>query len=125
MLIFLGLFYLIRKYTNGGDLPKMGRKELNEYDGTKLIKVYIGVKDNIFDVTGSEHYCKGGSYELFAGRDISLASAKYKTDPELLDKDLPADLTEKELKCLDSFNDFYLKKYPLVGKLDLSRDKED
>jgi predicted heme/steroid binding protein len=82
-LIFVGCFYIVRKVANGSE-KVMGLKELGKYDGKTYNKIYIAVKDSIFDVTSSEHYREDGSYSLFAGKDISLASAKYKTDPSLL-----------------------------------------
>lgn len=81
--IFFALFYFIRKFSSGSE-QRMGLKELGKYDGKTYNRIYIAVKGQIFDVTSSEHYREEGSYQLFAGKDISLASAKYKTDRSLL-----------------------------------------
>jgi predicted heme/steroid binding protein len=58
----------------------VGKNEPGKYD-----KVYVGIKDKIYDVSKNEVYREGGGYYAFAGKDASVALAKMKFDKELMD----------------------------------------
>ena len=45
-------------------------------------KVYVAVKNLVYDVTKSESYREGGGYHAFAGRDASVALARMNFNEE-------------------------------------------
>ena len=66
---------------------------------------------------------KGGPYENFAGRDASRGLACQSFDEEMLTKDLYGpldeltDLDAEQLENLASWEERFLEKYLVVGKL--------
>eukprot|EP00461_Guttulinopsis_vulgaris_P002735 UN02736 len=110
------------KITSMSQLKKFTVDELAMYngrqtEGEKLIYISIGGK--VFDCTpGVQVYGPGGPYEMFAGRDISLAAAKFSKEDQYLDK---PDLTGISSAEKDSFFHFYnllYGKYHMVGLLE-------
>jgi membrane-associated progesterone receptor component len=54
------------------ELKKLTIEELNQYNGKGGAPIYVCIKGKIFDVsTRPDLYGIGGSYALFAGREIS------------------------------------------------------
>ncbi|PGG98830.1 hypothetical protein AJ80_09467, partial [Polytolypa hystricis UAMH7299] len=72
----------------------------------------------------------GGPYENFAGRDASRGLACQSFDAEMLTKDLkgPLDdlkgLDDEQLENLQGWEERFLEKYLVVGKLVAEGDKE-
>lgn len=96
-------------------------EEMALYDGSDPDKpIYMAVKGTVFDVTsGKEFYGKGADYNALVGGDRSVAVAKMSLDQKDLDlgHDLNS-LTSEERKSLDDiYNDVYMTKYPVVGKM--------
>ncbi|KAI9292247.1 cytochrome b5 [Neoconidiobolus thromboides FSU 785] len=97
--------------------------ELCYYDGQNNKPIYMGVKNNIYDVTnGRNFYGPGGPYENFAGRDASRGLAKNSFDVEVLTDlkdpiDLLENLTKDEWDSLNDWESHFANKYTLVGKL--------
>ena len=85
---------------------KFTPKSLAKYNGRDSPKIFIAVKNRVFDVTqGGAFYGPGGPYENFAGRDASRGLAKNSFDPEVLtDIDKPIDdlkdLSKLEIESL-------------------------
>lgn len=78
----------------------------------------------VFDVTrGRNFYGPGGPYANFAGRDASRGLAKGSFDEDMLTKDLDgpldtlADLNQEELETMAGWEERFLEKYLVVGKL--------
>ncbi len=59
-------------------------EDIAKFDGKQRNKIYVGLYGTVFDVTSSPNFKDGGSYEKFAGHDISIACAHYSTDDKFL-----------------------------------------
>ncbi|WEW55097.1 Dihydrodipicolinate synthase [Emydomyces testavorans] len=104
---------------------------LIEFNGQGDKPVYLAVRGKVFDVTpGRNFYGPGGPYENFAGRDASRGLACQSFDDEMLTKDLkgPLDdlqgLDEEQLENLGGWEERFLEKYLVVGKLVAEGDPE-
>jgi len=108
-------------------IEKMPRRdftlaELREYDGLRRDdgRILVGVLGKVFDMSaGATFYGPGGPYSVFAGRDASRALATFSVDAKLFkdeDDDL-SDLTSSELSNVKEWEQQFLEKYPVVGKL--------
>ncbi|MCJ1441361.1 MAG: hypothetical protein MMC23_001847 [Stictis urceolatum] len=98
--------------------------ELKPLNGEEGRPVYMGVRGQVFDVTnGRNFYGPGGPYENFAGRDASRGLACGSFDEEMLTKDLEgplddlADLGSEEMDALRGWEERFLEKYLVVGRL--------
>ncbi|KNG87778.1 hypothetical protein ANOM_004626 [Aspergillus nomiae NRRL 13137] len=98
--------------------------DLLDFNGTNGKGIYIAVRGRVFDVSTSKNfYGPGGPYENFAGRDATRGLALQSFDKEVLTKDLNGplddikDLTRDELGNLESWEERFLLKYPVVGEL--------
>ncbi|KAJ6167746.1 hypothetical protein N7497_000589 [Penicillium chrysogenum] len=101
------------------------------FNGEEGRPVYLSVRGRVFDVSpGRNFYGPGGPYENFAGRDASRGLAFQSFDEEMLTKDLSAplddlkDLDAEQLENLQSWEDRFLEKYLVVGKLVAEGDPE-
>mmetsp|Transcript_18812 Transcript_18812/g.42929 ORF Transcript_18812/g.42929 Transcript_18812/m.42929 type:complete len:164 (-) Transcript_18812:60-551(-) len=103
------------------ELKQTNGAQENFPEGYATAPIYVAILDKVYDMSfgGSEFYGPGGSYENFAGKNISRALAKMSFDPADLENTDLGDLDEKHLKILgDWVNTFEnRKKYPCVGKL--------
>jgi len=86
--------------------------------------IYFAVRGRVFDVTsGRNFYGPGGPYENFAGRDASRGLASGSFDPSMLTEDLQApldkleDLDAEQMEALKGWEERFLEKYLVVGKL--------
>lgn len=99
-------------------------RTLLPYNGENDMPVYLAVRGRVFDVTrGRNFYGPGGPYANFAGRDASRGLAFGSFDEEMLTKDLDgpldtlSDLTKDQLEALQGWEERFLDKYLVVGKL--------
>ncbi|KAL0471713.1 cytochrome b5-like heme/steroid binding domain-containing protein [Neurospora intermedia] len=99
-------------------------RTLLPYNGEKDMPVYLAVRGRVFDVTrGRNFYGPGGPYANFAGRDASRGLACGSFDEEMLTKDLDgpldtlSDLDKDQLEALQGWEERFLEKYLVVGKL--------
>jgi membrane-associated progesterone receptor component len=99
-------------------------RTLLPFNGENNAPVYLAVRGRVFDVSkGRNFYGPGGPYENFAGRDASRGLAKGSFDEEMLTKDLDgsldtlSDLNADELEALQGWEERFLEKYMVVGKL--------
>ena len=96
---------------------------LTKYNGKDSPKIFIAVKNMVFDVTqGGAFYGPGGPYENFAGRDASRGLAKNSFDPDVLTDinepiDTLTDLTAVEKESLDGWEEHFENRYKVVGTL--------
>jgi membrane-associated progesterone receptor component len=95
-------------------------KELRKYNGVGNKRVFLCVKGDLFEVTGSPFYSPGGGYHLFAGRESSVSLAKGDLEGTYLDKLPPYDLNAEEEQALDEWHSKFLEKYRKVGKLKIN-----
>ncbi len=98
--------------------------ELSPYNGLNGMPVYLAVRGRVFDVTaGRNFYGPGGPYANFAGRDASRGLAHGSFDEDMLTKDLEGpldkleDLEEDQMEALQGWEERFLEKYLVVGKL--------
>ncbi|KAF5024699.1 hypothetical protein F66182_3213 [Fusarium sp. NRRL 66182] len=113
---------IFRTYTPRTLLPLNGENDQ---------PVYLAVRGRIFDVTpGRNFYGPGGPYSNFAGRDASRGLACGSFDEDMLTKDLdgPLDSLEgldgEQMEALQGWEDRFLEKYNVVGKLVSVQDYE-
>lgn len=62
-----------------------GKPEMTLQELSTCGKQYLGCKGRIFDVSSNDMYGPNGGYNLFIGKDSSVALAKMKFDKEFLD----------------------------------------
>lgn len=97
------------------------REALRRYTGADPgLPVLLGMNGDVFDVTekGWVYYGPGMGYSQFAGRDAtrSLALGTL-SDDDLARSDDTADFDDEQMKLLTDQHDFYLGKYPRVGRV--------
>ncbi|RHZ62476.1 cytochrome b5-like heme/steroid binding domain-containing protein [Aspergillus thermomutatus] len=97
---------------------------LLDFNGAAGKPVYLAVRGRVFDVTPGKHfYGPGGPYENFAGRDASRGLALQSFEEEVLTKDLKGplddlrDLDADQLANLEAWEERFLDKYVVVGRL--------
>lgn len=106
---------LFRTYTPRTLLP---------FSGENDSPVYLAVRGRVFDVSrGRNFYGPGGPYSNFAGRDASRGLACGSFDEDMLTKDLDGpldkceDLTPDQVEAVEGWEQRFLEKYEVVGKL--------
>lgn len=97
---------------------------LLEFNGQNGKPIYFAVNGRVFDVSaGRNFYGPGGPYANFAGRDASRGLSHGSFDEDMLTKDLtgPLDtlsnLTPEQREALKGWEERFLEKYLVVGKL--------
>tara|TARA_Y100000816_G_C26071464_1_gene563639 strand:- start:581 stop:1165 length:585 start_codon:yes stop_codon:yes gene_type:complete len=100
------------------ELLKFNGKNNND---TKINNsIYLGLNGNIYDVSyhgGDKFYKEGGPYEIFAGKDVSVALAKMSFDKKDIDNNNISSLNEEEKICLKNWEKTFKNKYPIVGNI--------
>lgn len=105
-------------------LPTMTHEELRKYDGKDGRPIYIGILNDVFDCSaGDKFYGPGGAYEVFAGRDITLAAAKFSTEEKYLEDHNIENITHAERDSLRHYFNVLAGKYIPVGRLDKKKVK--
>ncbi|KAI0058708.1 progesterone binding protein [Artomyces pyxidatus] len=94
------------------------QEELKQFDGSDPSKpIYVAIKGTIFDVSHKrDTYGPGKSYNLFAGKDASKALGKSSLKLEDAIPDY-SDLPENEMKVLNDWHSFFIKRYNIIGKV--------
>lgn len=104
-------------------------EELRKFDGKNDQPLYVSIGGKVFDCTpGMSFYGPGGPYEMFAGRDISLAAAKFSTELKWLENPSLSEITPSERESFFTFYNMLYGKYHLIGTLadvDYSAQLED
>jgi membrane-associated progesterone receptor component len=95
------------------------KQELLQYDGIQRNQIYLSIKGTVFDVThNTANYGPQGGYRIFAGKDCSRALAKTSLKPEDVDNNsIEQGLTDKELKVLDEWYQYFVQRYNILGAL--------
>eukprot|EP00935_MAST-01C_sp_MAST-1C-sp1_P001890 g1890.t1 len=93
--------------------------ELATYDGRDAGKpLLIAFNHTVFDVsTGAEFYGPDTTYHSMAGHEIARAVAEYKLEPKLYHADLTGISDQQLSSMLQIYNETYIKKYPIVGRV--------
>ncbi|KRX01557.1 Cytochrome b5-like heme/steroid binding domain [Pseudocohnilembus persalinus] len=105
-------------------LPYMKLKDLQKYDGLKDSKVYIAVKNIVFDCTKNEMYLPGGSYHLFAGYDASVNLSRLSFEKNELNTYNETQLSLSEQETLDQWFEKYEQKYKKVYRIEVDKNKK-
>eukprot|EP00904_Undaria_pinnatifida_P008944 jgi/Undpi1/517/HiC_scaffold_10.g03981.m1 len=114
------------------ELREYSLEELRPFNGTTEIPegyaaspIYVGIKGKVYDMSygGASMYGPGKSYNLFAGRDASVALAKMSFAPEHLDNPDISILSDSDMQVLQDWADKLAKKYPVVGTIQASASK--
>ncbi|PFH61675.1 hypothetical protein XA68_16685 [Ophiocordyceps unilateralis] len=108
---------VFRTYTPHTLLPFNGTSDRSS-------RIYLAVRGRVFDVSrGAAFYGPQGPYANFAGRDASRGLALGSFDDHVLTADLDADLDPlldlgpDELEALAGWEERFLEKYDVVGRL--------
>lgn len=137
IIVILLVAYLLRNAFSGIEISNPDKNEKTEtivegkftpvslakYNGTDDPKIFIAVRNRVFNVSmGAAFYGPGGPYENFAGRDASRGLAKNSFELDCLTPidqpiDSLKDLTTDEVESLDSWEEHFENKYPVVGTL--------
>ncbi|CAG8518583.1 15254_t:CDS:2 [Acaulospora morrowiae] len=92
-------------------------EELSKFDGRDGGSIYVAVKGIVFDVSDNRQaYGHGGSYHLFAGKDVSKGLGMGSLQPEHAVADYST-LNEEQLKTLDEWFQHFSNKYNKVGRV--------
>ena len=106
------------------------RDELRtEYSGNGPSgKIYLACFDTVFDVSSSANFQPGGTYESFAGRDVSVACAYHSTDEKYLCQAYDRETTQFTIDQEQNMMMFYMQfcqKYPIKGKIGQVQKKDE
>ncbi|KAJ4395491.1 hypothetical protein N0V91_010803 [Didymella pomorum] len=95
----------------------ISREHLAKCDGTNEgYPTLVGIKGDVFDVSGKETYAPGKGYHVFAGKEPNRALGKSSLKPEDCVPD-HSTLSETETKTLNDWHTFFSKRYNIVGRL--------
>ena len=101
------------EFNGTGDVPK----------GRVHPPIYVGINGKVVDVSygGYEFYYPGKdkNYNIFAGKDATVALATMKATEEAAALTDVTDLTEEERKVADDWEALFINKkmYPVVGRV--------
>jgi membrane-associated progesterone receptor component len=102
----------------GDHLPCLTPAQLAQHDGSDpTLPLWLAIKGQVFDVSSNAPmYAPGKGYAVFVGKDVSRALGKSSLAPEDCIPDTST-LTPEELGVLDKWVEFFVKKYPVVGRV--------
>eukprot|EP01060_Flectonema_neradi_P000186 TRINITY_DN1012_c2_g3_i1.p1 TRINITY_DN1012_c2_g3~~TRINITY_DN1012_c2_g3_i1.p1 ORF type:complete len:195 (+),score=50.62 TRINITY_DN1012_c2_g3_i1:87-671(+) len=92
--------------------------ELQKYKGVEGQPLYLSCKGLVYEVDPS-FYGPGKPYHAFAGADCSRHLAKVVVGTDELNQHW-SNLSDKELKTLQEWEDKYQQKYKIMGSIDKS-----
>ena len=104
----------------------MTKEQLSPFRGENGAKIYLAIKDKIFDVSHAKSfYGPGASYHGLTGRDATMGLAKMDPSSDFSDLTM-ADLQDEEKETLNDWYERFLGKYDVVGILvHGDKDKEE
>lgn len=109
------------KYAEVGSVIEplaLSLEQLRKFDGQDGGRILMSLKGRIIDVTASaDSYGPGGSYSLFAGRDVTKSLSLMNLSEEFLDQPGYVPENEDALKSFDSWWARLSGQYPEVGVL--------
>ncbi|KAK9294109.1 hypothetical protein QLX08_011164 [Tetragonisca angustula] len=93
-------------------------EELKKYNGKGPDgRILIAINGSVYDCTlGAHFYGPGAPYEVFGGKDISRALAKFSLETSQEYDDL-SDLKTGEMESMREWEEQFKEKYDYVGKL--------
>jgi membrane-associated progesterone receptor component len=124
LILFASFYYYKRYKTQIVQDVKVDREltlqQLKEFNGEDTSKpLYVGINGKVYDVSEErEMYSKPSSYHVFTGTDATRLFAKNSVNiQDVTPLGSTEGLTEKELKALKSWEDFFEGKYKRVAKI--------
>jgi len=112
---------LTARYNVVGELVepiKLTLSELQAFDGKGGSKIFVSLSGKIIDVTeGAASYGPGGSYSLFAGRDVTKNLALMDLSEASLNQPQFVPETDDAKKSLENWWQRLTSKYPHVGEV--------
>ncbi|CAK70903.1 unnamed protein product (macronuclear) [Paramecium tetraurelia] len=99
-------------------LKVMTLKDVQHNNGLCGKRVFVAIKNFVFDVTNSDAYKPDGPYGVFAGHDISISLGKMNISEEFLDMYGTVTQPEDEIANMNSWFSYFYTKYPVIGRLD-------
>lgn len=117
------------KYPEVGQVVKpmkLSLEELRKFDGRDGGRILMSLRGKIIDVTkGKESYGPGGSYSLFAGRDVTKSLALMNLSEDHLDQPGFTPDSADGKKSLDTWWSRLSGTYPEVGELIFAGHSQD
>ena len=100
--------------------------ELSQYDGSDPDRpIYLSIRRRLFDVTdGIKYYGSEGKYNYLVGREVARALATGCFESSGLSFDVRG-LTQQQLDTIAGWQNFYARKYSMVGHLKAKKVRED
>lgn len=95
-------------------LPLVSLSELSTHTGGDQT-AWVCLKGVIYDVSANDVYDSKGGYNLFAGRDASVALATMLFDK--INERKWRKCTKEQLECLDEWTMYYKDRYRVAGYL--------
>ena len=96
--------------TSDDELPQFTPQSLEKFNGVNN-PLYVALLGKVYDVTKSNDFKKEGLFQIYAGKDVTLALAKQTTNP-VIDG---STFTPIDLKRLQVWTNIFEKRYACVG----------
>merc|ERR1719464_616649 len=101
-----------------GELVHLTLEELHGFTGKDNGRILFSLSKELLDVTaGRELYGPGGSYSLFAGRDVTRCLATMSLEPEALDDLRWEPACAEDESAVKQWREKLKAKYPVAGTL--------
>lgn len=115
----------IEQINQGVEQKLFDQTDLAEFHGKGFTPAAVAIFRKVFDVSSKkdEYYGPDGSYECFVGKDATRAlgmNLKNQSDTMSLD-----DCTEEQLEVAWEWQDYYTKRYPCIGWLQIEGEDVD
>ena len=97
-------------------LTSSALRKFNGKSGGSNNKIYMSIMGMIYDCTenGEQHFGSGGSYQKFAGRDITYALGKMSLKPHHIDV-FDYQLSDDQKNTISEWVAYYEARYKIVG----------
>ncbi|CAD8049338.1 unnamed protein product [Paramecium sonneborni] len=99
-------------------LEIMTLKDVQQNNGQDGKKIFVAIKNIVFDVSDSDSYKSDGPYGVFAGHDISISLGKMNISEEFLDQYGIVTESEDEIANINSWFSYFYQRYPVIGRID-------
>ncbi|CAD8050506.1 unnamed protein product [Paramecium sonneborni] len=99
-------------------LKIMTLNDVQQNNGQNGKKIFIAIKNFVFDVSNSDSYKPDGPYGVFAGHDISISLGKMNLTDEFLDQYGTVTQPEDEIANMNSWFSYFYQRYPVIGRID-------
>ncbi|KAM3136161.1 hypothetical protein pb186bvf_011783 [Paramecium bursaria] len=99
-------------------LKSITLEELHKFDGVQNTKVYVAIKNIVFDVSSSPSYKPPeGSYCVFSGQDASIALGKMDLSGKYLNEYGIVKQPIDEENNMNGWFSYFYQRYPVVARV--------